>query len=178
MSIPLSRKERSALARAFRSPDPAMRAQAQGTRALIEDRIIETIVSGNSFAYDGATAILILDGETVSLRGLDKRTKAVIDAAVKARRPEGRSAIPVKVDLQNRSAVSAAAYRLGREIAESLQLDHPPECAAPHPGHSSGRCERWPGDSIHGSSDECEEREGEPCANPDAHHAFVGVGRP
>jgi len=120
MRHPLSRQERAALARALRSPDPLVRKQAQGTRALIEDQIIERIMAG----------------EAVSLRGLDQRSRALIEAAVKARSgPSGRPskpepgkdvanpvAIPLKDDLQNGpTAVGAAAYWLGREIYESIR---------------------------------------------------------
>jgi hypothetical protein len=47
------------------------------------------------------------------------------------------------------------------------------ECQAPHPYHSSGKCEYRRDDAIHGPWEECEEHEGSPCINHDAHHEFV-----
>lgn len=72
-------------------------------------------------------------------------------------------------------ASPGAAWRGGGVVSDSWE---PRECQHPRPQEfvaMGGRatCEYWDGDGIHGPAEECEEREGTPCPNPDAHHAFV-----
>lgn len=113
------------LARGLHSADPIVKAQAQGTRALIEAELIETIKKGGE-AGDKIQDELEkrLHSKDPKVKAQAVRTKSLIDAALAAQPPTSPGdAIgdQLNADLKNKnSALGKTAYDLGRTIYKNL----------------------------------------------------------
>lgn len=114
------------LSRGLRSADPVVKAQAQGTRALIEAQLIETIKAGGKAGEKIQDELeKKLKSKDPAVRAQAKRTKSLIDAALKektgARTPGDKIAGDLARDIAGGSGpVGQAAYRLGRTIATNI----------------------------------------------------------
>jgi len=116
-----------AIRRGLKSADPEVRAQAEGTRALIEARLIELVKSG------GKAGQQVLDKLADAMRSKDPavrnqaaRTKGIIDAALKAeggaKSPGDKIGEDLATDLASKGPiVGRVAYAIGVDIARNLR---------------------------------------------------------
>lgn len=113
------------LSKGLKSADPVVKAQAEGTRALIEAQLIETIKAG------GAAGTKIQEELEKKLKSKDpavkaqaQRTKSIVDEALKAqpaKTPGEKIAQDLARDIgQGNGTVGRAAYNLGVTVAKNI----------------------------------------------------------
>ncbi len=113
------------IAKGLRSSDPIVKKQAEGTRALIEAELIETVKAGGK-AGEKIQAELEakLKSKDPDVRAQAQRTKSLIDAALRAspgKNPGDVIGDQLASDLaSSNTTLGRTAYALGRTIAKNL----------------------------------------------------------
>lgn len=135
MEHPLSRSKEVAkrigqlfghtVASGLKSSDPVVKKQAEGTRALIEAQLIETIKAGGEAGKKVQEELeKKLKSKDPDVRKQAERTKSIVDAALKDQPPKTpgeKIAQDLARDIgQGEGTVGRAAYRLGVSIARNV----------------------------------------------------------
>lgn len=114
------------LSHGLKSSDPVIKAQAQGTRALIEAELIETVKAGGAAGQKIQEELeKKLHSKDPAVKAQAQRTKSVIDEALKAntaaKTPGDVIGDQLNADLKDKNtALGKTAYSLGRTIAANL----------------------------------------------------------
>ncbi len=113
------------LAHGLHSADPIVKAQAQGTRALIEAELIDTVKAGGTAGKKIQEELeRNLKSKDPAVRNQAARTKSLIDAALKAqpaKTPGDVIGDQLNADLKDQhTTLGKTAYDLGRTIARNL----------------------------------------------------------
>lgn len=115
-----------ALRQGLKSADPEIRAQAEGTRQLIEARLIELVKSGGKAGQDVLDELAKkMHSKDPAVRAQAQRTKDLIDTALKQQPPKtpgDKVGEDLASDLRSKGPiVGKAAYDLGVSIAKNVR---------------------------------------------------------
>lgn len=115
-----------AIRKGLKSADPEVRAQAEGTRALIEARLIELVKAGGKAGQDVLDELAKkMHSKDPAVRDQARRTKDVIDTALKQQPPKtpgDKVGEDLASDLRSKGPiVGKAAYDLGVTIAKNIR---------------------------------------------------------